>query len=174
MEIQFFLSKTYIVDEFWHICSHLQSDKLFAKTGWNAIIFYGKKLNFHFWFSPIFGLCRKYWKSETLTKLLFTSFSVPRHGSDTHFWKGVKINRQDSLILMWQFLHLEYNCFCRYLLTCQQTELWVASTVKCVVLPVRKLLRRSMEFLSTVRIYIAWIFFYFSGKVVKAWNFRVS
>ncbi len=31
----------------------------FAKTCWHAIIFYGKKLNFHFWFSPIFWLCQE-------------------------------------------------------------------------------------------------------------------
>ena len=28
----FFLSKTYIVDEFWHFCSHLQSGKLFCQN----------------------------------------------------------------------------------------------------------------------------------------------
>ena len=54
MEIQCFLSKTCIVDQFSHFCGHLQSNKLFAKTSWHAIIFYGKK--FFFPSIPFFGI----------------------------------------------------------------------------------------------------------------------
>ncbi len=58
-EIQLFLSKTHIVDKFWHFCSHLWSDWLFTKTCWHTIIFYRKKLNIHFLNSLIFGYCPK-------------------------------------------------------------------------------------------------------------------
>ena len=61
MKFSFFPSKTSIVDKFWHFCGHLYSDYLFAKTGPHAIIFWGKKLYFHFLKSPIFG----YYPSST-------------------------------------------------------------------------------------------------------------
>ncbi len=51
-EIQIFPSMTCIVDESWHFCSHLWSDKLFAKTCWHAIFFYGEKTEFPFLVAP--------------------------------------------------------------------------------------------------------------------------
>ena len=58
LEIQSFLSKTCIVDQFWHFCSHLQSDWCFAKTLDILLFltFLRKKLNFHFLKSLFFSL----------------------------------------------------------------------------------------------------------------------
>ena len=55
MEILFFPSKTYIIHQFWHICNHLSSNKLFAKTYQHAIIFYQKNWTSIFGFPLISG-----------------------------------------------------------------------------------------------------------------------
>ncbi len=54
-EIHFFPSKTCIVDQFWHFCSHLQSKVLtFCQNLLTSYYFLPKKLNFHF-LNPLFS-----------------------------------------------------------------------------------------------------------------------
>ncbi len=55
MEIQFFPSKTCIVHEFWHFCSHLEWIT-FCQNSWTCFYFLWKKLNFHFVNSPFSGI----------------------------------------------------------------------------------------------------------------------
>ena len=53
-EIQFFSSKTCIVCEFWHFCSHLSSVHFFDKTCGHALNFHGKNW-ISFFFNSLFS-----------------------------------------------------------------------------------------------------------------------
>ncbi len=83
MEIQFFPSKTCIIDQFWHICSHLQSDQLFAKTCPHAIIFYGKNWMSIFGFPLFSGYAPPHTHRNTGSSLWVLKVSVSvRHMAD--------------------------------------------------------------------------------------------
>ncbi len=54
MKISVYSVKDMHCDQFFNLCSHLQSGQLFAKTLWSACLLSRNKLNFHFFSNPYF------------------------------------------------------------------------------------------------------------------------
>ncbi len=74
-KIQFFPSKTYIVDKCWHFCSHLERVTNFLPKLVDMLFFsVGKKADFPFFKFPIFGCCCPTCAGFELSWLEFRAF----------------------------------------------------------------------------------------------------